>query len=148
MRNKKTIIYIIIGILILLTGIFIFTQNQNENYKSKYLKEISYTIFEDLLDKNETFILYVGNENCYACSLYLPKLINIIEEYKIEIKYLDTNKLSTEERIKLENNFYITRTPTTIFIKDGKETSTLNRIDGDRPTDFIITKLKENKYID
>ena len=50
MRNK-TIIYIIIGILILLTGIFIFTQNQNENYKSKYLKEISYTIFEDLLDK-------------------------------------------------------------------------------------------------
>lgn len=145
---KKKIIYLVIAILIFLTGIFIFIQNQNKNHKSIYLKEITYTEFKNLLNENETFVLYIGNENCYACSIYLPKLISVIEEYKVEIKYLDTNKLSGEENIEFQQDAYITGTPTTIFIKDGKETSTLNRMDGDQSKSFIITKLKDNGYID
>ncbi|MDD4036224.1 MAG: thioredoxin family protein [Bacilli bacterium] len=152
MKQKKTIIYIAIAAIILALSIIVYTQNKDiktaDKNVSKYLKEINYTELKNLLTQKETFVLYIGNESCPNCNNYLPRLIDVIKEYKIEVKYLNTNKLSLKEKPEFEKDIYITGVPTTIFINDGEEISTINRIDGAQSKDFIITKLKDNKYID
>ena len=113
----------------------------------KTYDEISYSDLTKMLDDKEDFVLFIGSETCSACSAYKITVNKIVEKYGVDIKYLDISKLSDEENSELSSNFAFSGTPTTIFVTDGKEKDTYNRIDGNAKYSKTVEKLKENAYI-
>ncbi len=113
----------------------------------KTYDEISYTQLNEMLDDKQDFILFIGSETCSACSAYKVTINKIVEKYGVDIKYLDISKLNEEEDSEFTSNFAFSGTPTTIFITDGEEKDTYNRINGNEKYSKTIEKIKENGYI-
>lgn len=113
----------------------------------KTYDEISYKQFNYMLNKKQSFVLFIGSTECEACSKYKVTLNKVISKYNLDIKYIDLAKLSEKNKGELISKFPISGTPTTIFIEKGKEKDTYNRIDGNVKYSKIIQKLKDNKYI-
>ena len=135
-HNKMKKIAILVTILFMLTGCS----------KTTY-DEISYSELNEKLENKEDFILFIGSSTCSACAAYEITLNDIIEEYNVDVKYIDLSKLSDGDESALVSEFPITGTPATIFITDGDEKDTHNRIDGNEKKSKIIEKFKENGYI-
>jgi predicted bacteriocin transport accessory protein len=114
---------------------------------NKTYEEISYNKLNDMLDKKESFILFIGSNTCSACSVYKGTLNDVISEYNVDVKYIDLSKLSDTQKSELSSVFPITGTPTTVFITNGVEKDTYNRIVGSVKKSEIIQAFKENKYI-
>lgn len=114
--------------------------------KSSY-KEISFDTFEKLVENKESFILFIGAESCSHCVTYKTTINEVVKEYKVDIKYIDVDKLSTKQDSALKKVASYTGTPTTVFIEKGKEESTYNRIVGNRDFEYVINKLQKNGYI-
>jgi thiol-disulfide isomerase/thioredoxin len=66
---------------------------------------------------------------------------------KVEIFFLDLNQLTDEEYAKIYSKYVVTSTPTTIFISEGLETSTYERIIGAAGYSDIVQSLKTHGYI-
>lgn len=112
------------------------------------MKEISYSEYESLIDQKETFILEIMKTDCSACISFEPKIKAVAEEYKIEIKYINTTNLSDDEYDKLFNGTGISGTPTVIFYNEGVEKTIASRINGNVSKDKIISKFKANGFIE
>ena len=114
---------------------------------NKYLKEISYNEYKELIENKESFILEVMSTNCSACKNFKPKLEAVTKEYKVEVKYINTDKLSEDDKEKLYDEVGISGTPTVIFYTEGKEITKSSRINGSVSEDRIISKFKANNII-
>ena len=132
--------YLKLGIIIIVT--FILT-----GCTKSYVKEISYNEYEELIKNKETFILEVMRTDCSACIKFSPKLKEVANKYKIEVKYINTDNITEEEYEKLEEKTGITGTPTVIFYNDGKEITKSTRINGSVSVDKIISKFKASGFI-
>ena len=130
-------LFVVIGLILLTTGC-----------GSKYLKKISYTEYHKKLDNKETFVLEIMKKDCTHCKSLKPKLINVIEKYKIKVYYIDTATLSDEENTKLYQETGISGTPTIIFYNNGVEETKSSRINGDSSEDRLIAKFRANGLID
>lgn len=147
MKNKLWIILIII-VVVLFIVVFSFNSKSGD-----YLKEISYSELIDKLDKKETFILYLKQDECSHCAEFTPVFERVLQANEVHAYYLRLNILN-DEQIKRDDdsstieeaNITITGTPTVVFIKDGKE-STMNRIVGSVEQDVVLRKLKNTGYI-
>ena len=128
----------IIFAAILLTGC-----SSNE----KYINEISLDEFKEKIANKESFALYVGNENCSHCVSYLPTLKSVLKEYNITIYHLDNSILTDKEYAEFKTYINISGTPTIVFITDGEEETTLNRIVGETSKEDTIERFKTNGYI-
>ena len=129
--------------LILIISLFIISGcSSNKTYE-----EISYSDLNNMLDNKEDFILFIGSDTCSACQIYEGTLNNVIEEYNVDVKYVDLSKLSDKDESVLTSEFPITGTPTTVFVVNGKEKDTHNRIVGSAKKSKIVEKFKENGYI-
>lgn len=106
--------------------------------------EINFDELTTMLDNKEDFILLIGAQSCSACKSYKVTIDKLIKNHKINIKYIDNDKLSEEEYAKLMAHFYFTSTPTTILVKNGKEQE---RITGSKKYSQVEKKLKNEKYI-
>ena len=113
----------------------------------KTYDEISYKKLNNMLDKKESFILFIGSSTCSACSSYKITLNKVVKRYGVDIKYIDLSKLSSKKKGDVTARFPISGTPATIFIENGEEEDTYNRIDGNVRYSKIIEKLKENGYV-
>ena len=133
--SKLTLVFVL---LILITGCG----------KSKYLKEISYKEYNKMIENKETFILEIMRTDCSACISFKPKLEEVLNEYKIEVKYINTDHLSDKDKEKLFDELGVSGTPTVIFYTDGVEKTVASRINGSISTDRIIAKFKANGIID
>lgn len=109
--------------------------------------EISYSKLNEMIDDKENFILFIGSSTCSACAAYEITLNDIIKEYNVDVKYIDLSKLSHDDESSLVSEFPISGTPTTVFITNGEEEDTHNRIDGNAKKSKIVEKFKENGYI-
>ncbi len=109
---------------------------------------LNYTEVEAKLENDETFVLVVGSASCSVCKDYKPTLDTVGKEYEVEIIYIDTEKISNEENDALYSKFIVSSTPTTIFIKDGEETSTYNRVVGLLSETQLTEKLRQLGYIE
>lgn len=109
--------------------------------------EISYTELKSMLEKKQDLILFIGSESCSACTSFKPTVNKVVKEYQIDIKYLDISKLSDKDSSELQAKFPFSGTPTTIFITNGKEEKTYNRISGNQRYSKVVQKLKDNGYI-
>ena len=128
---------------IMILGLFFLTGCND--YK---LNHINYKTLTSMLEKEDTFILYVGSTSCINCTKFIPKLKEVILENKLDtVMYVDLDKFSTKDKEKFLNDFSISGTPTVVFITKGKETSTANRIDGNVTKKKIIERFESNGYI-
>ena len=130
-------------IAISFTSIIIFS-NKNNN-----LIKINYKEVMEKVDNKESFILCISSSKCSHCENYNPKLEKIANDYNIKIYYTDVDKYKDSDYETFKNDFsFDGGTPVTIFIKNGVEETTATRINGDVSSDKIISKLKNNGYID
>lgn len=146
MKKNSNLIWIIaIVILVLLLSFLII----NKAISKGNLVELTYDEFVQKIDNEESFVLCVSRTTCSHCATYKPKLESVAKDYGIDLYYIDIDKYSEEEQEEFEKiiNFNDS-TPTTVFLKNGKETTASNRINGDVSTSRIIDKLKSNDFID
>lgn len=131
-----------IFIFITLISIFVLTGCK----KGGYIR-LSFDDLQLKLNDKDTFVLVIGSDTCSACAKYKTTMESVIKENKLDIYYLDLDSLTEEEYSKIYSKYVITSTPTTIFIKDGLETSTYDRIAGAASYSDIIENLKKHGYI-
>ena len=129
-------------ILILFISLFMLTACGNKTYD-----EISYDELNKMLEKKQDFILFIGSDTCSACNTYKGTLNDVIEEYGTDVKYINLASLSKTEESSLVSKFPINGTPTTVFITNGEEEDTHNRIVGSAKKSEIVNEFKENGYI-
>ena len=125
------------------------TINKEKKKSDKYLVEISIAELQEKIDKKETFILVVTKDGCSYCESYKPVIKDVLEEYDVVAYNINQTKLTTEE----DQNTYeelvpnITGTPTTVFFKNGEETTVSNRLVGAVKRDKVVDRLKALGYI-
>ena len=144
MKVKKKVIILVSICLIILIGAFAVDRFLGKTY----FNEIKYEELIDKIENKEDIVLLISQTTCTHCIAYKPKLEDVANEYKVYIYYIDVDLLTDEENIKLKSYVNFSTTPTTIFLKDGEETTAANRINGDASKDKIERKLKTNGYID
>lgn len=133
-----------IKVVIFITMILIFVCGCT---KESHIKEISLDKFKEKMANKETFALYIGNDSCTHCISYRPILEKVLKDYDITIYQIDNSKLTDEEYNEFRAYINISGTPTIVFITEGKEETTLNRINGEVSRDTTIERFKSNGYI-
>lgn len=109
--------------------------------------EINFNDFKNKLENKESFIFYIGATHCPFCERYEQSLKKVVKNNKIDIFYLDTDKLDEGSYKELSNLVNFSGTPYTTFIKEGEITSRYNSIEGAVSYDKIIRAFKRNGYI-
>ena len=145
MKKKNIIITIII--LIIITTIFFILINNNQN-NNKRLIELTYDEIIEKTNNKDDFILVFTHSTCSHCVTYKPKLKEIANDYNIYVYYINLDSDTIKDRNKFLKEFNLSgATPITIFIKDGKEVSLLNRLEGDLPTKKVVERFKKMGFI-
>ena len=142
LKKTKNIIIIVILILIATLGI-IFISSKTTNGK---LEKINYKTVKEKMNKKDDFVLIVSRTDCSHCISYKPKVKQIAEDYNLTIYYIDYDDEKNKDKFLEEFNLDGS-TPITLFIKNGKQTSVLNRLEGDLETDKVIERLKKMNFI-
>lgn len=141
--NKKIFIISICSLILIILFVIAF------NYYSRpRLYELDVNQVKEKIDNKESFILCISATYCSHCKEYKPKLEDISKEYRMDIYYIDFDKYSDKEQELFRN--YVSfdgGTPVTLFIKNGEEETTVNRINGNVSKDKIISKFKSNGFI-
>lgn len=140
---KKTNNIILIGAIVITILIILFLAIGKS--KEGNLLELNLNTLKEKIENKETFVLCISKTTCSHCNDYKPKLKSVASEYNIDIYYIDVDKYDEEEFSNLIS--FDGSTPTTIFIKNGDEETTSNRINGDVSKSKIIDKLKSNDFI-
>ena len=146
--NKKTYLFII-GIVILIVG-FIFLARANNPVIDDIdlTKPLLFREFKNKIENKDSFILVIVDSRCPICEQFKPTLNSVIEEYNLEIYSINTMTFNEEERAYLNSIAHHSGTPTTIFIKDGIEETTLNRIVGKVSQSDLVNRLRALNYIE
>ncbi len=132
----------ILYVLILVPLLIIISGCGNKTYD-----EITYDDLNSMLEDKESFVLFIGSATCTHCDAYKVTINKVIEDYDVDIKYIDISKLSDSEVSSLQAKFPFSGTPTTVFVEKGEEESTFNRIEGEASYSEVVDALKENEYI-
>ena len=146
MKNENKINLIIVLGVILVIGTILFIVLAN-NSKVDYVKKITIAELKEKIDNKDSFILVITQDTCSHCKAYLPTLTKIGREHNITFYDVSRTNLNEEDSTYLKNVANVEGTPTTIFIVDGAEKSTLNRIEGNAQEYKVIDKLKATGYI-
>lgn len=109
--------------------------------------ELTYSELQTKLENKETFVVVLGSSTCSACAAYKLTMEDVIKDKQVEIFYLDIAKLSSDDSSKFESKFVIAATPTTVFIENGVETTTYNRIVGAASYTDVVKNLKKHGFI-
>jgi len=110
--------------------------------KYRTYTELSFKELQNKIDNKDSFVLVIGSNSCSACAIYKKTMEQVIKDKQVEIFYLDNDKLTEDESSKIYSKYVITGTPTTIFIENGVETSTYDRLYNVGYND-VVNKLKK-----
>ncbi len=143
--------WIIIGALCItiFLGIILFLTLKPKEKENKLIEITTEELFQKL-EKKETFILLFSQDGCSHCEEYKPILKRVLNDYNIEAYELDLTKVrkNQEENNKVSSLFNIQGTPTTIFINEGTEKTTINRLIGSSTYSSLVDKLKDRGFIE
>lgn len=145
MKKRNWIFIIAIIVFIILIGVLIY--NTVNSPKEGKLISLSYNDIQEKVNNKDDFILIVSQTTCSHCASYKPKVKTIAKEYGIDIYYIDYDVDSNGKEFLEEFNLD-GATPITLFINEGKETSILNRIEGDVSKNTALSKFKKMGFID
>jgi len=136
---KKFVFVLCLCITLLLTGC-------GSKSLSTYT-EISYDEFNRMVDDKKSFPLVIGSSTCSACSVFKPTMESFIKKYQVEVFYIDLSKLSEDDSNKLSSVINFKSTPTTVFFKDGLQTSVYHRLVGSESFSNVVDAYKRMGYI-
>ena len=149
MKKRENLINLIIVILVIviicLLGYKLITKNKQEKYD--YIKNINISELKEKIDNKDSFILVITQDSCSHCKAFLPVINDVAKTYNITIYDISQTNLSDEDATYLKNIASISGTPTTVFIVDGVEKTTTNRLVGNVPKYRVIEHLKALGYI-
>lgn len=144
-KNNIIITITIIGIILITFLVLSYQENKNNGE----LIELNYDEVTEKLDNKEDFILVISQSTCSHCATYKPKLKEIAADYDFDIYFINIDLQSKKNKEKFLKDFHLSgATPTTMFIKNGKEDSLLNRIEGDISTKKATEKFKKMGFIE
>lgn len=86
--------------------------------KKEKFKETTVDKMLEALEENKEMIVYFGQEDCSACTVFSDILMDVKKETKQEIFYLDSNSMDENEKRVMEE-YYISETPALIVISKG-----------------------------
>ena len=141
---KKKLIIVCSIILVIILGILVFINMDNNKYG---LFELKYDGVIEKFENKDDFVLVISQTTCTHCISYKPVLRNVSKKYKIKTYYIDVDLLNDKETEKLKKCVSYSDTPSTLFIKDGMESTRANRIVGEATEDKIVSKLRQNNFI-
>ena len=95
---------------------------------SSYLKKINLNTLNEKISNEESFVLYL-TENDEVGNTLRNTLLKVAKELNIQTFYLNTNNLNDEELENLKENFYFEDSNIIVFVKNGSEETVLARID-------------------
>jgi len=148
---KKKLIMIIILIVITLSIIGLIyagtTLHKEEKEENNHLVEISFKELQEKIDNKDSFILLLSQTTCSHCAEYRPVLKKVLKNYNIYAYEIATDKLDKEQTAKLKDIANASGTPTTVFIENGEEKNTGNRLVGAASESKLISRLKAVGYI-
>ncbi len=134
MKKGRLKTILILGIILLITGC------------QTNLEQITYHELMNKINKKDTFIIEITQNNCSHCEEFSPRLKTILETNKIKAYNLNLSNISEDDYNKLAKDYNVSGTPTTMFFKEGKELIN-NRINGSISDKKIINILKRLNYI-
>lgn len=145
MKLKKKIIILCVVALILLVGALVADKIISKNY----FNEITYQEIITKMNNKDNFVLCITQTTCSHCISYKPKLEKVANKYKVDTYYIEVDLLQEDEKKELSKYITISGgTPSTIFIKEGTEKTSANRINGDVSTTKIVQKLQQHGFIE
>jgi len=148
---KKNIL-VFLGIIISLGAIFAIvyasiTLNKQKEVEKNYLVELTYNELVEKINNKDSFVLVFTQSQCGHCHEYKPVLTRTLAKVKLYAYEIVLDKLTKEEKAKLNDIANVSQTPTTTFIKDGQEINSTSRLVGVQPEDKLITRFKTFGYI-
>ena len=97
--------------------------------------------FDKIKESNNSSIVVIISDDCKYCEIFKPILEDVIQEYNINIYYLNIDS-NFYKSIDLDTTVY--GTPTTIVYKNGKA---IDNIMGYKEKNDLINILKKNGVI-
>lgn len=149
--KKKILIISAIAVISLAIASMVYasiTLKSKEVNEDEHLIEISFDELNKKVKNKETFILLISQTDCSHCLAYKPVLKRVLAKYDIYAYELALDKLEKEEKTELNNIANVSGTPNTVFIFDGEEKNTANRIVGEASETKIISRLKALGFIE
>lgn len=153
---KKTIIYLIIGVVAILvigitvkvaqdtsdTGTPTTTEKKNTGNPASEIGENEFKITDDnfqteISDYKGVSMIDIFLPTCSYCQTLGPVITEISDEYAGVYKI---GKLDASENSKTASEFKVESVPALIFFKDGQE---VDRLIGAQEKEVIVAKLKE-----
>ena len=114
---------------------------------SSGLSKLSYKKLNDKLDKKETFVLLL-TDNTDSNDTLKNTLKKVSKENNLKCFYLNTDKLSSDDKEKLQSKITFEDSNIIVFIKNGVENSILTRIDDTYiSSDSLKKELQEQGYL-
>ncbi len=150
MQKNKVFIILIIVILGVAVGALIWgsiSLQKKEKIEEEHLIELNYEELMEKIDNKESFILLFSQTTCSHCEQYRPTLKKVLVEYDLYAYEIATDLLSKEENAKLKDVANVTGTPTTVFIVNGEEKNTANRLVGAAKENKIVSRFEALGYI-
>jgi thioredoxin-related protein len=149
--KKKTLIFLglalSIGAIIAIIYAAI-TLNKQQEYESSYLIELSYKELEEKIKNKESFMLIYTQTTCSHCHEFKPVLKRALAKQQYYGYEIVLDKLSKEDRGKINDIANVSATPTIVFIKEGQEINSSSRLVGIRSEEEVLNKLKYLGYIE
>ena len=140
----------ILKILSLFIVVIVLVSGCGSDKSKEYLIDISYEELNEKIKNNDSFILEIVQDGCSHCSKFTPIFTSVLDEYKVTAYSINIHetKIGKENLQEFLNTYgKDLGTPTVIFFENGKETSTMQRMEGEKSKSQIISKLKTNGYI-
>ena len=144
-------------ILIILLSLVIITGCGNKIYdqynvqkkaknetRVKTFTNITYDEYVKKIENKDSFVILLWQTGCSHCEDFEPKLNKIISYYNLKIYGLNLAELSEEEYDKIKNKTFIQGTPTTVYIKEGKNSQ---KLVGDKEESEILEFLTKIGYL-
>lgn len=141
-QKKKSIIIVSILSVILLALISLLVIEKLP--KQEAIRTVEN--FDKYFNSKETKVIYYASSNCGYCSLETPILKSISQDYNVDYLYIDSIKLTSEQRKAVLEKLDIEgSTPTTVVVRNGKILNTqVGYLEGTEYVEFF----KESGVLD
>lgn len=119
MYKKYKLALIIMIVFMVITSKILLSKNE---YK-KYLIDIDLNSISEKIENKESFVLFIGKEDCPACDEIYPKIEKDILEKKEIMYYYEINDANRDKSLAVLLDIFpeLKFVPYISFVKDGKE---------------------------
>ena len=100
-------------------------------------KEITYNEFASQVKSKETFVIFIGSATCSHCDDFKPILSQVIEDYDLDVKYIDLSKVSEAQYSEVKKKVDLSGTPTLSYIEEGNCDTSKNLVGSNTYDDTV-----------